>query len=365
MGQPARHRAEDEPEPDLADLKRRFADLAARAEAELSQSPGDRHLVALNIILRGAVNQLSRVTFGEARVATAARQARIDALSEVAAAVPGQRKGRHSASRSSAILKLAPVAVVLGLLRRSLARHPALGAAKTALAAHKIAALTTSAVAAGGTAAVVAVSALGPNATLPFTGSAGSQDSAPGWHTSASPITSLSPVALLTKPRPKRAGDGKHLMASTGLPLPLPSYYPASDPPSSSPASSSSPAVSAQVGPATLSLGGVTSLDLTNPADTSVQFTVSATGAGWLSWHIAPGGSDLTFSPDHGVLQAGQSVQVTVSLSVVDALTQQTFTVIRGSESSGQQVLVNLPLPVPVPTVSVSVPPLVPSPGSS
>jgi hypothetical protein len=352
MGQPARHRAEDEPEPDLADLKRRFADLAARAEAELSQAPGDRHLVALNIILRGAVNQLARVTFGEARVATAARQARIDALSEVAAAVPGQRKGRHSVSRSSAILKLAPVAIILGLLRRSLARHPALAAAKTALAAHKIAALTTSAVAAGGTAAVVAVSALGPNATLPFTGSAGSQDSMPGWHTSASPITSLSPVALLTKPRPKHAGDGKHLMASTGLPLPV--YTTVTDPTSSSvPSSASSPAVSVQAGPAVLTVSA-TSLDLSNPLDPQATITLSASGGGWVSWRVDTSGNDLDFSQSHGVLQAGQSIVLTVSVDPAQALdgnTQQSF------EIDGQQVTVALPPPVAavVPTAVPSV----------
>src|ERR1700733_8790694 len=99
MGEAARQRASDEPEPepDLADLKRRFAAPADEAEAELAGAPGDRHLIALVITLRGAVGQLSRVTFGEARMATAARQARIDALSEVQAParqrVPRARDG--------------------------------------------------------------------------------------------------------------------------------------------------------------------------------------------------------------------------------------------------------------------------------
>jgi hypothetical protein len=93
-------------------------------------------------------------------------------------------------------------------------------------------------------------------------------------------------------------------------------------------------------------------------------FTISATGSGWASWHISTSGTDLDFSPAHGVLQAGQSVQVTVSLDPSqDGLTSQAFTV------DGQTVTVNLPLPAPVPSVSaspvVSIPPLGASPSPS
>jgi hypothetical protein len=91
MGEPARQRASDEPE-GFADLKRRYAALSVRAEAELALAPGDRHLTALNIILRGAVTQLSRAMFAEARLASAARQARID----------GYEEGRRAAARSRA-----------------------------------------------------------------------------------------------------------------------------------------------------------------------------------------------------------------------------------------------------------------------
>ena len=55
MGEPARQRATEEPEPDLGDLKRRYAALLARAEAGLALTPGDRHLTALVITLRDAV----------------------------------------------------------------------------------------------------------------------------------------------------------------------------------------------------------------------------------------------------------------------------------------------------------------------
>jgi hypothetical protein len=90
MGEPVRHRAGDEPEPDFAGLKRRYEALSARAQAELALAPDDRHLVALDIILRGAVAQLSRAAFAEARMAEAVRRARID----------GYEEGRRSAPRS-------------------------------------------------------------------------------------------------------------------------------------------------------------------------------------------------------------------------------------------------------------------------
>lgn len=89
MGAPARQRAEDEPE-SFADLKRRYTALAVRAEAELALAPGDRHLTALNIIMRSAVTELTRAMFREARLASAARQARID----------GYEEGRRFAART-------------------------------------------------------------------------------------------------------------------------------------------------------------------------------------------------------------------------------------------------------------------------
>lgn len=96
MGEPARQRATEEAEPDLGDLKRRYAALLARAEAGLALTPGDRHLTALVITLRDAVGELARVTFGEARIAMAVAQAR-GALSEVPAParqrVPRARDG--------------------------------------------------------------------------------------------------------------------------------------------------------------------------------------------------------------------------------------------------------------------------------
>jgi hypothetical protein len=367
MGEPARHRAEDEPEPpDLAELRRRFAALTARAEAELAQSPGDRHLTALTICLRAAVTQLSRATFDSLRVAGSLRQARIDGYDEGYAAASRQRvpRARHAATRNpllNVVRVLVPVAGGAALvLRRSLGRHPAVAAAKASLTAHKIAAATTSLVAAGGTAAVLTVSGLGPNVTLPWT-AASPQASVPGWHTSAVPFPSSSPVADLTKPKARHDSDGKHLLAAAGVPAPSWTSAPYPAPSSSSPPSSA-PASTAPAGPAVLTVGA-TSLDLS--AVPQAVVTLTATGAGWVSWSVTTTGTDLDFSKKSGVLAAGQSYQLTVSLDPSqDGLTAQTF------EIAGAQVTVTLPLPVPVPTVSPDpvvsdLPSLLPSPGSS
>jgi hypothetical protein len=101
---------------------------------------------------------------------------------------------------------------------------------------------------------------------------------------------------------------------------------------------------------------------LSNPLDPQAAITLSASGAGWVSWRISTTGPDLDFSATHGVLQAGQSVVLTVSVDPAQSLdgnTQQAF------EINGQQVTVALPPLVPAAVPSVSISPLVPSSSSS
>jgi hypothetical protein len=169
-------------------------------------------------------------------------------------------------------------------------------------------------------------------------------------------LPSSSPAALLlTKPKARHGSkEGKTLLFGAVLPPPW-SPAPGSSPASASP--SASPSVSAAVGPAVLSVGA-TSLDLSNPLDPQASITLSASGSGWVSWRVDTTGYDLDFSATHGVLQAGQSYVLAVSVDPAQALdgnTSQTFSI------GGQQVTVNLPLPVPASSVSplpaASVPP--------
>jgi len=106
---------------------------------------------------------------------------------------------------------------------------------------------------------------------------------------------------------------------------------------------------------------GTTSLDLSAVPQATV--TLTASGSGWVSWSVTTTGTDLDFSKTSGVLAAGQSYQLTVSLDPSqDGLTAQTF------EVNGTQITVGLPLPLPAvspdPVVS-DLPSLLPSPGSS
>jgi hypothetical protein len=276
-------------------------------------------------------------------------------------AVPQQRSRRRQGShrqrtlgeRAMTALNSVPgIAVGLAFLKRA---APAAGHGTVTKAISLKAALLAAAVPATGVLVVgaVVITHAGAGSSGGSHGSGG-PDPAASVSASASPFPSSS-LAGLTKPKPKHAGNGKHLLASAGLPLPV--YTSAADPASSSPASSPSPAVSVQVGPAVLT-GIPASLDLSSGVPET--FTLTATGAGWVSWRVSTTGTDLDFSPAHGVLQAGGTATVTISLDASqDGLTSQVFTI------DGQTVTVSLPLPVPVPTESVSIPPLVPSPSPS
>ena len=109
-----------------------------------------------------------------------------------------------------------------------------------------------------------------------------------------------------------------------------------------------------------------TALNLTSL--TSETITLSATGTGWVPWKVdtwdAATGvnqADLDFSATHGVLQAGESAEVTVTIDPAQALdgdTQEVFTI------GGVSVTATLPAIVQavVPTVAPSIlPSVVPS----
>jgi hypothetical protein len=286
---------------------------------------------------------------------------RADERAAIAAAVPRHRRarqqeGRHA--RSGAVLKLAPAVAVGGaLLRRSLTRRPVLAALRTSLTAHKVAMVASSAVAAGGTAAVLTVTALGPHVNLPYTGpsSAAPAPAASIFGAVPIPLPSSSLIAQdVTHPETitARKDLGSRTPVSPSL---LPSTLPS--PAGSSPAAP--PASSAPAGPAVLTVS-TSGLDLSAVSQATVILTAS--GSGWVSWSVATTGTDLVFSATHGVLAAGQTATITVSLaSSQDGLAAQVFTI------GGQQVTVTLPLPVvvPAPSASAILPSLLPSPGSS
>ena len=362
MRHAAREPAED-PVPERADIDKglagiigRLGSLVTRATPLLTRCPDAesapllRQNVMETVNLQRHVEELrseaARLTAALEGDDTRYRKGWADCLKAAAeqaakAAVPGPRQSRRASHRQPsagqrALFSVPAIVAAAIVAVRTLGRAHRLAAA--------LAAVTIPFAAGAGTYA-----ALQPGVTSTASPPAASAP-VPGWHTSATPVPSQS-LAALTKP--KHAARGKRLLASAVLPVPS-SYVPASDPSSSSPPSSAAPVVSASVGPATLSVSAAT-LDLSLVPQAT--FTVTASGSGWASWRVSTSGTDLDFSQSSGVLQAGQSVTVTVSLaSALDGLAQQSFTI------AGQTIAVTLPLPVPVPSVVPSVvPSIVPS----
>ena len=294
-----------------------------------------------------------------------------------AATAPGQRKGRHATQRSNVLLNvvrvLAPVAAGAGWLLRHAGRHPA-AAVKASLAAHKvIAAASVSALAAGVPAAVLTVTALGPAATPPGAGSAGSQASVPGWHTSAVPFPDPSLIARnVTHTLSGHARKDSQELAPVPLAVITPSSAAPATPASSSPASSSAP----PAGPPTLTVtapdgqvltsGDAAALDLSSGNPVTLTLNASGTG-GWVSWRVRTYGTDLDFSSRGDILRGGQSDTLTVSVDpaqAADGDAQQVFYL------DGVRITVNLPAPVVTPTpdpsdASTVVPSEIPTPGPS
>ena len=281
-----------------------------------------------------------------------------------AATAPGQRKGRHATQRSNVLLNvvrvLAPVAAGAGWLLRHAGRHPA-AAVKASLAAHKIAVPIATTLAAGGTAAVLTVTALGPAATVPLTSSAaGPAPAATAW--------AADTAAVFVADRPDRhtpedSVRGARKDSQSLAPVPLAAITPSSPPASQPSAAATSSSPAAPAGPAVLEVS-TAAIDLTSTP--AAVITLTATGGGWVSWHIRAGGTDLDFSATRGVLQAGQAAEVTVSLDATqDGATAQVFDV------NGQPVTVTFPAPQPAGTSAATDTPSpvstdeVPTPGAT
>jgi hypothetical protein len=365
---------EKAPSPEVPDVAETLAGLLAKADGYLDICAGVMAAIEAGRVDPELVHRVPHLTatgrelrtkLDHASLLLALREEevawiRADERQRIRGAVPRQRKsrqqeGRHA--RSGAVLKLAPAIAVGGaLLRRSLTRRPVLAALRTSLTAHKVAMAASSAVAAGGTAAVLTVTALGPHVTLPYTGpsSAAPAPAASIFGAVPIPLPSSSLIAQDVT-HPETITARKDLGSRTPVsPSSLPTLP---SPAGSSPAAPS--ASSAPAGPAVLTVS-TSGLDLSAVSQAAVILTAS--GSGWVSWSVATTGTDLVFSATHGVLQAGQSATITVSLaSSQDGLAAQVFTI------GGQQVTVALPLPVviPAPSASAVLPSLLPSPGSS
>ena len=264
--------------------------------------------------------------------------------------VPAQRRGGHAAHRTpkdKRWLRSVPAVIPVGALALF---KPLSTAVKASWAAHPVATAAAGTVAftvATGTAAVV----VAPHGVVAQAFGAVPVASAPAdGIVSATPITgpSSSPSALpvaafMTKPKTS---------AISSLPLYDPpsqrSYAyvpPAYNPPpqqGQGQGSQQQAPAQQQSGPAVLQVDAPATIDLTGGGTQTI--TISATGSGWVSWHISTDGSDLDFSPARGVLQAGQSVTVMISVNaaqVVDGNQSQTFSV------AGQDISVTLPPPPP------------------
>jgi hypothetical protein len=192
----------------------------------------------------------------------------------------------------------------------------------------------------------------GPAVSVAAGGAAGAREhplavaSAPGWHTTGVPIPAPAPSVIVGPrgkvPMPKL--DAKAGISRPSSLLPYVWYVP----PAQSPAPAVQPSPSSQggsSGPAVLSVN-VVAIDLSS--GTPQTITLSAAGSGWVAWKVdTQGQSDLDFSPSRGVLAAGESVTVTVSLDASqDGAVSETFSI-------GTQA-VTATLSVPVPAVAPS-----------
>ena len=280
-------------------------------------------------------------------------RAREDAMQEDAkAAVPGPRQSRRASHRQPGAGQRAlfsvPAIVAAAIVAVRVGRAHRLAAA--------LAAVTIPFAAGAGTYA-----ALQPGVTGTASPPAASAPNPAASIVAAAPVPSQS-LAALTKPKAKHAARGKTLLSASSLPVP---YLPVTEPSSSSPSSSPpSVQVSVQAGPAVLTVS-TSSLDLSGGV--SQTFTITASGGGFASWHVDSTGPDLDFSPSSGVLEAGESATVTVSVDAAQALDgnlSATFSISTGPGSVVQSVTVSLPPlpPLPVPSaVASAVPSVVPS----
>jgi hypothetical protein len=372
---------DQEPAPERADLDAGaaaaldgLAGLVSRAQDLLARCPDPQSAPLLRELvtevtlagihceeLRGQMAAYVAANAGNDRI-FAALLAR-ERAQAAKAAVPGPRHARSSrrqpgegqaalfSVRLSAFAGAAVVALKPLLKHAGTAlKHPA----AVRLTAHtvKMAAAAAAVPAAG--ALVIAGAVVITTHPSPGGSPVGPGASVPGWQTSATPIPSSSLIArTVVHPKAKRGSKGKTLLDASGAYQPPPPYVPGPQPSaSSSSPSSPSSASSAPAGPAVLTVS-TTAIDLSG-ASTSAVITLSATGTGWVSWKVdtwdAATGvnqADLDFSATHGVLQAGESAEVTVTLDpsqAQDGNLSETFVI------AGVSVTAALPASAPQPS---------------
>ena len=347
-------------------LNIRAPELAAAAEADAAarrEEAGRR--------LAGQAAFEAGVAEGEARAAARMK-------------LPRQRGARHAAPAwqqlpLKLIRALVPVAAAPWAAAEILGRHALGRGAALNLTAHTV--RVAAAVTAGSAATALVITgavAVTHDATSP-SGSPGGQGAAPAASVEAAvPVPSDSPsiAAFVTRPKAK-AGKGKTLLSSSAGMLPAYVTEPAPAPSSSSSSPDTpAPASSSAAGPAALTVS-TTAIDLSG-ASTSAVITLSATGTGFVSWKVdtwdAETGvrqDDLDFSAMRGVLQAGESAEVTVSLDpsqATDGDLTEVFTI--GGVSVTAALPASAPQPSPSPTGTDTtapspVPSDIPSPGPS
>jgi hypothetical protein len=340
---------------DLEETRRLYRMAAAGNPDNLALVVNSNQLADKGWWLCTALEKVAE-NYGRATLATSVmdliEQNPVPALAAVPEPRHRHRKGRIPRQRApgEGQLRLFPVPgialVAFAALKRAAPHlgHAALHPATWKLTGLKAAAAAAAVPAAG--ALVVGAVVISSPASPAGQHSAGSGPAPAASIYAAIPAPSSALIArTATHPKAKHAARGKTLLYAAEQP-PLPGPAPQ---PSPSPLSPSASATASATGPAVLAQLPAT-LDLS--AGAPVTLTLTATGSGWLSWHIDTSGTDLSFSPDHGVLAAGSSVTVTVSLALsLDSLTQQVFTI------AGQQVTVSLPVPVSPPSAAPSVVP--------
>jgi hypothetical protein len=264
-------------------------------------------------------------------------------------AVPAQRPRSHrSRATHLRLVKVLIPGAIIGALKCAWHAHPVATAAAT----------TAAFTVAGTTAAVVVAphgivaQALGaaPVASAP---SDGLYSVVPVGGSSSPSPSSLRLIGALTRP-------GLDARSASGLPpvtyAPGPVYQPpvSSQSSPSSPSSQQSQQAQPAGGPAVLNVA-VDAIDLSS--GTPQQVTISATGSGWVSWRVKTDGSDLDFSPSSGVLKAGDTVTVTVSMDAAanPADVSETFSI------GNQSVAATLQAPAPVPAVTPADTPVAPT----
>lgn len=342
----------------------------------LAAHPGDIALISSELRLAELEYQYRQGT--EQNRQSAAMRAAFELITGLAppplAAVPDppRRGHRKSRTRQRAPGEHPVMFPVPGIAAAAFAALKALAPHKAAVAALVAAGAVTGA----GVSAVTlthahaAAAAPGSSATAP----------APAASAYAVPAPDPSLVSRIGHP----GTLSRHARKEQRLP-PVPAAWVAPDSPSSaSPSQVSQPSQSSQqqgpAGPPQLSVS-TTAIDLSASSTASATITLSVTGpdGSWVSWRVDTKNpetgaeqADLDFTtPDggdtHGILKAGQSVTITVTVDqaqVADGNTSEVFTI------NGQPVTAALPASsaAPAPAVTVTpgdAPSEAPSPASS